>query len=72
MSKKCVYCKSEIHDDRTLDVCNKCGVSVWGGKMFNAILKNMEEANDKGDLCNSNISLNEPPQKLGKTRISFM
>lgn len=72
MSKKCVYCNSEIHDDRSLDVCNRCGVGVWGEKMFNAILKNMADANDKGDLCNSDVSSSEPPSKLGNTRISFM
>ena len=74
MTKKCIYCKSEISDDRSLDVCNKCGVGVWGQKMFNAILQNMENAKDKGDLCNSNISSNEqqPPAKLGNSRISFM
>jgi len=72
MTKKCIYCKTEIDDDRSLDVCNKCGVGVWGGKMFNAILQNMENAKDRGDLCNSNISSNEPPSKLGNSRISFM
>jgi len=72
MSKKCIYCRSEICDTRSLDVCNKCGFEVWGEKMFNTILKNMEEAENKGDLCNSNISFNEPPSKLGETRIGFM
>ena len=72
MTKRCIYCKAEINDDRSLDVCNKCGVGVWGGKMFNAILQNMENAKNKGDLCNSNISANEPPSKLGNSRISFM
>ena len=72
MVKKCVYCNSEIQDDRVLDVCNRCGVGVWGYKMFNTILKNMGEASEKGDLCNSDLALNEPPAKLGNTRISFM
>jgi len=72
MTKKCIYCKSEIHDDRSLDVCNRCGTGVWGEKMFNAILQNMENAKDKGDLCNSNLSLSEPPSKVGNSRISFM
>jgi len=56
-----------------LDVCNNCGVGVWGQKMFNAILQNMEDAKDKGDLCNSTVSSNEqPPARLGNSRISFM
>ena len=73
MTKKCIYCKTDITDDRSLDVCNNCGVGVWGQKMFNAILQNMENANDNGDLCNSTVSSNEqPPAKLGNSRISFM
>lgn len=50
MTKRCVYCKTEIKDDRTLDVCNRCGIGVWGEKMFNTILQNVEDAKDKGDL----------------------
>ncbi|MFH1503339.1 MAG: hypothetical protein ABIE36_01655 [Candidatus Diapherotrites archaeon] len=71
MTKKCIYCKSEISDDRSLDICNTCGVKVWGGKMFNAILQNMENAREKGDLCNSNLSMSELPSKFGSARISF-
>jgi hypothetical protein len=72
MVKKCIYCNAEITDDRSLDVCNRCGVGVWGGKMFNAILQNMEDAKGRGDLCNSDVSSSEPPSKLGNSRISFM
>lgn len=72
MIKKCIYCKTDIDDGRSLDICNRCGVGVWGEKMFNAILQNMEDAKEKGDLCNSDISSNEPPSKLGNLRISFM
>ena len=50
MAQKCIYCSSEIHDDRPLTVCNKCGHSVWGEKMFNAIVANMTTARDNGDL----------------------
>jgi uncharacterized UBP type Zn finger protein len=46
----CVYCKAEISDDRAVDVCDRCGLQVWGSKMFNAIKQNMENARDKGDL----------------------
>ena len=52
MAQKCMYCNSEIHDDRPLTVCDRCGLKVWGEKMFNAIVQNMENARDKGDLCN--------------------
>jgi hypothetical protein len=50
MVQKCIYCGAEIHDDRPLTVCNSCGVKVWGEKMFRAIVTNMEDARDKGDL----------------------
>jgi len=62
MNKRCVYCKSDIYDDRSLDVCNNCGLKVWGERMFNAILQNMD---------NANLSVNEPPSKFGNARISF-
>jgi len=55
MTKKCVYCNQEISDKRSLDVCDKCGVGVWGKKMFEAILQNMKEADEKG-----NLSFNDP------------
>jgi uncharacterized protein with PIN domain len=47
---KCFYCKGEIHRDSVLGVCDKCGESVWGKKMFNAIKKRMEEAEETGDI----------------------
>jgi uncharacterized UBP type Zn finger protein len=46
---KCVYCNCEIHDGRSLSVCDKCGIGVWG-KMFHAIKKNMDNARERGDL----------------------
>jgi len=49
--KKCIYCKREIEEESVIDFCEKCGKGVWGEKMFNTILKNMEDARDKGDLC---------------------
>jgi len=48
---KCIYCKSEITDDRAIDVCDKCGVGVWGEKMFKTIVKNMSDARNSGNLC---------------------
>lgn len=50
MSKKCIYCKKEIDDESVIDFCEKCGIGVWGEKMFNAIVKNMEDAKDKGNI----------------------
>ena len=30
--------------------CEKCGKDVWGEKMFNTIIQNMERARERGDL----------------------
>jgi len=49
MSKKCVYCNNEIHDERAIDCCDRCGYGVWGEKMFSAIKKNMDDAKDRGE-----------------------
>jgi len=56
MSKKCVYCKKELSDDEVVDVCNSCGLGVWGENMFNAIKKNMENARDAGDLFQGSVT----------------
>lgn len=57
--KRCVYCKTEIHDERAVDVCNSCGVGVWGERMFKAIIQNMGEASEKGDLNQGLVSLDK-------------
>ena len=51
--KKCLYCGKELADDCVVDFCKKCGVNVWGEKMFNAIIQNMEDAKRKGNLCHT-------------------
>ena len=48
--KKCIYCSTEIRDERAMEVCDKCGVGVWGHKMFKTILSNMDDARQKGDI----------------------
>lgn len=58
MSKKCIYCNAEIIEDSVIDFCEKCGVGVWGRKMFDTIIKNMEDARERGDLCHSRIDDN--------------
>ncbi|MGD9276188.1 MAG: hypothetical protein PVJ67_03365 [Candidatus Pacearchaeota archaeon] len=51
--QKCMYCGCEITDDRQITVCDKCGMKVWGEKMFNAIKQNMSDAKERGDLCHT-------------------
>jgi len=47
---KCTYCKCALPDGTALEVCEPCGIKVWGPKMFRAIKANMEEADSRGDL----------------------
>ena len=54
MSKKCIYCSSEIPKESVIDFCKRCGVDVWGEKMFKTIVNNMENARSNGDLCHDN------------------
>jgi len=62
MSKKCIYCNKEISDESVIDFCESCGKGVWGEKMFNAIVQNMETARENGDLCNSNLDFENVSQ----------
>ena len=62
---KCVYCKIQIPDNSVVDVCRKCGIGVWGEKMFNAIVQNMEGAKEAGDLYQGNVTY--PAQQNNKS-----
>ena len=55
MTRKCIYCKSGVADNSVIDFCEKCGVKVWGVKMFNAIRSSMEESRERGDLEQGNV-----------------
>ncbi|VVB83524.1 Uncharacterised protein [uncultured archaeon] len=48
--RKCVYCSSEVPAERAMQICDKCGVGVWGKKQWEHIKKTTDEAQDKGDL----------------------
>jgi len=50
MVKKCIYCKTEIPKESVIDFCERCGRGVFGEKMFNVIIQNMNEAKQRGDL----------------------
>lgn len=48
--KKCIYCGKEIEDGSVIDFCEKCGISVFGSKMYHTILKRMNNARENGDI----------------------
>jgi uncharacterized UBP type Zn finger protein len=54
MVRKCIYCGRELDNNSVIDFCEICGVQVWGKKMFDAIVSNMEEARLRGDLVHNN------------------
>ncbi len=64
MAKRCVYCGAEIDMESVVDVCRRCGYGVWGQKMFEAIVQNMERAREAGDLNQGLITGAEPPKDL--------
>ncbi len=53
---KCVYCKTALPDESVLDVCRRCGIGVWGENMYNAILKNMGDAKESGNLFQGSVT----------------
>ena len=48
--RKCVYCDAELQDNRSMEICDRCGVGVWGHKQWLNIKKTTDEARDNGDL----------------------
>lgn len=56
MAKKCIYCGVGVHEESVLDFCEKCGVGVFGEKMFKTIVNNMEKARENGDLEQGDFS----------------
>ena len=54
--KKCIYCSVGMEEESVVDVCNSCGLGVWGPRMFNTIKQNMENAKQKGDLYQGSVT----------------
>jgi hypothetical protein len=47
---KCLYCQTDVSNESPVGVCKRCGVKVWGDKMFNAILDGMNKEKEKGNM----------------------
>lgn len=62
MANKCIYCNCGLEENYVVDICQKCGVNVWGGKMYSAIVQNMENAREAGDLYQGSVS-DQPERK---------
>lgn len=56
MAKHCIYCKEKIQEQSVIDVCQRCGVGVWGEKMFKAIIEGMEKSREAGDLFQGSVN----------------
>jgi rRNA maturation endonuclease Nob1 len=54
--KNCIYCGKEVDTESVIDFCDKCGREAFGEKMFKAILENMYNAREKGDLHQGSVS----------------
>jgi RNA polymerase subunit RPABC4/transcription elongation factor Spt4 len=48
--KCCVYCRGIVPEERAMDVCDSCGKSVWGEKMFRTIIDNTNSEMAKGNM----------------------
>ncbi len=48
--KKCIYCGCEIPLESVIDFCESCGKKVWSDKMLKAIVENMKDAKEKGNI----------------------
>lgn len=64
MAKKCIYCKTEVPEESVIDFCKRCGIGVWGEKMFNAIVESMEKSRAAGDLFQGSVSDPAPARRF--------
>ncbi|MBU0466196.1 MAG: hypothetical protein KJ718_02680 [Nanoarchaeota archaeon] len=65
-----MYCKTNIDGNSVIDVCRRCGIGVWGSKMFNTIVENMEGAREAGDLYQGSVSDSQSQKTIKKSGLS--
>ena len=63
MVKQCIYCKLDIAEESVIDFCQRCGLGVWGEKMLQAIVQNMENARSSGSLFQGSVTEPKVPQR---------
>tara|TARA_Y100000034_G_scaffold118538_1_gene159279 strand:+ start:418 stop:639 length:222 start_codon:yes stop_codon:yes gene_type:complete len=71
MVKKCLYCGCELPDESVIDFCHRCGIGVFGEKMFSTIKQNMETARNNGDLCHANNTCPVPQETPNEVDSEF-
>lgn len=63
MVKRCIYCNYELENENVVDICGTCMYKVWGAKMADAIVQNMEREQGKGNLELGRVSeVEEEPE----------